>query len=212
MFINPFAFPWEYVAHLFYRYFYFVFTTGKGTTHCTNGIVVQRKPLTCSLPPNIPVNRNRPKNRSITCIPTDVLPYHPGPRQGPSTIDMDVSMVTQASPEVAAYARVIDFGWILCRMPIAGTLFSLADSQCQVIPAWTGFNTLLREDTVPRECSIAYCQVIEASPTELPTVYTVLQRSLQMADQLQQHDVLVVFDQAIYAKALEVLWQNQEQF
>ena len=33
-----------------------------------------------------------------------------------------------------------------------------------------------------------------------------------MADQLGQHDVIVVFDQAIYAKALEVLWQNNDQF
>ena len=33
-----------------------------------------------------------------------------------------------------------------------------------------------------------------------------------MADQLIQHDVIVVLDQAIYAKELEVIWQNQEQF
>ena len=71
---------------------------------------------------------------------------------------------------------------------------------------------LLCEGSVPRECSIGYCQVIEASPTELPTIYSVLQRSLQMGDQLGKHDVLVLFDQAIYAKAVEVLGQNQEQF
>jgi len=40
----------------------------------------------------------------------------------------------------------------------------------------------------------------------------VQQRSLQIADQLGQHDVIIVFDQAIYAKALEVLWQNKDQF
>ena len=33
-----------------------------------------------------------------------------------------------------------------------------------------------------------------------------------MAQQLGQHDVIVAFDQAIYAKALEVLWQNKHQF
>ena len=118
----------------------------------------------------------------------------------------------QASKEIAVPARVVDFGWVLCRMPIEDTLFSFADSQRQVIPAWTGFNMLRNENSIPRECSIGYCQVIEASPTELPTVYTVLQRSLQIADQLGQHDVIIVFDQAIYAKALEVLWQNKDQF
>ena len=52
------------------------------------------------------------------------------------------------------------------------------------------------------------CPEIEASPTEMLTVYTKLQRSLQVADQLRQKDKIMVFDQAIYAKALEIVWQN----
>ena len=161
-------------------------TVGKGTTHCTNGIVVQRKPLTCALPPDTSNTQNRSKNRSISCISTDVLPYHSGPRQGPDALEIDVTTIKQASPKIAVYARVIDFGWILCRIPIEDTLFSLAQNQRQVIPAWSGFNVLLRKDSIPCGSSIGYCQVIEASPTELPTVYTVLQRSLQMAQQLGQ--------------------------
>lgn len=107
-----------------------IFTTGKGTTHCTNGIVIQCKPLTCALPPGMTsVNHNRSKNRSITCIPTDVLPYHSGPRRGPNSLNIDVSTVTQASPDAAAYARVIDFGWMLCRQPIEDTLFSCRQSR-----------------------------------------------------------------------------------
>ena len=91
-------------------------------------------------------------------------------------------------------------------------LFSFTSDQSQVIPAWTGFNIKLRQEDVPRESSIGYCQVIDASPTEIPTVYTLLQRSLLIADQLGQQNVVVVFDQAIYAKALEVIWQNQVPF
>ena len=33
-----------------------------------------------------------------------------------------------------------------------------------------------------------------------------------MADQLGQRDLIIVFDQAIYAKALEIAWQNPQQF
>jgi len=84
--------------------------------------------------------------------------------------------------------------------------------KARVIPAWTDFNIKLRQEDVPRESSIGYCQVIDASPTEIPTVYTLLQRSLLMADQLGQQNVIIVFDQAIYAKALEVIWQNQVTF
>ena len=92
------------------------YSAGKGMTHCTNGIVIQRKPLSCALPPETSNNQNRSKKRSISCISTDVLPYHSGPRQGPDTLETDLTTIKQASPEIAAYARVIDFGWILCRM------------------------------------------------------------------------------------------------
>lgn len=112
---------------------------------------------------------------------------------------------------LVAGAKLVDFGWMLCRLSFEDTLFD-CQGQEQVIPAWTGFNVNLHEKDAPRQCTINYCPVIEASPTELPTVYTLLQRSLRMADQLNQHDVIIVFDQAIYAKALEVMWQNKEMF
>ena len=76
----------------------------------------------------------------------------------------------------------------------------------------TGFNMKLQQNAIPRKNIVGYCQVIEASPTEMPTVYTILQRSLQMASHLGQRDAIVVLDQAIYAKALEIIWQNKEQF
>ena len=120
--------------------------------------------------------------------------------------------VITSNPDISAYARSIDFGWMLCRQPMEDNLFSFASDQSQVIPAWTGFNIKLRQENVPRESSIGYCQVIHASPTEIPTVYTLLQRSLLIADQLGQQNVIVVFGQAIYAKALEVIWQNQLMF
>ena len=57
---------------------------------------------------------------------------------------------------------------------------------------------------VLRESCVGYCPVIESSPTELQTVYTILQRSLQRADQLCQKDVIVVFDQAICANTQQL--------
>lgn len=188
------------------------FFLGRGTTHCTNAIVIQRKPPTCALPPAMINNQPRNKRRSVTGVSTDVLPFHSGRRKGPSPRDIDVNILTQTTPQDIQYARVIDFGWMLCRQAFEDTVFSLAEDIPQVVPAWTSFNIKLHASDVPRECCVGYCPVIEASPTELPTVYTLLRRSLQMADQLIQHDVVVVLDQAIYAKALEVIWQNQEQF
>lgn len=121
------------------------------------------------------------QSRTLTYIPTDVLPFHSGPRQGPSQFHIAVHDVITSNPNTGAYARSINFGWMLCRQPLEDNLFTFASDQSQVIPAWTGFNIQLRQEDVPRDSSIGYCQVIDASPTEIPTVYTLLQKSLQIA-------------------------------
>ena len=97
------------VCRLFDHRFYFLL--GKGTTHCTNGIVIQRKPLTCTPPPEMASHELRPKrSRTLTYIPTDVLPFHSGPRQGYSPFHIGVHDVITSSPDISAYARSIDFG------------------------------------------------------------------------------------------------------
>lgn len=154
----------------------------------------------------------RTKNRSVKNVTVEVLPFTSSSRKEPSPVKTNVNSMITLNHQVCEYAKKVDLGWMLCRLPVEDTLFNQADNQKQVIPAWTGFNTMLQEKKVPRECSIGYCQVIDASPTELPTVNTVLKQSMKMADQLGQNDVIVVFDQAIYAKALEIIWQDHDQF
>ena len=119
---------------------------GKGTTHCTNGIVIQRKPLTCAPPPEMAAQEFCPKrSRTLIHIPTDVLPFHSGPRKGPSPFHIAVHDVITSNPDTGAYARSIDFGWMLCQQPIEDNLFTFASDQSQVIPAWTGFNIKLQQ-------------------------------------------------------------------
>lgn len=118
----------------------------------------------------------------------------------------------QTIPKTIQRARSIDFGWILCRQSLEDLLFASSSEHTQVIPAWTAFNIKLMDGRCLRESCVGYCSVIDASPTEFPTVYTILCRSLQMADQLGQRDMIIVFDQAIYVKALEIVWLNHQQF
>ena len=151
--------------------------TGKGTTHCTNGIVVQRLPLTCAPPPDIQVEEAHPKKRTVTHIATDVIPYHSGRRQGPAALQINLNQVIQSIPETTQIARRIDFAWMLCRQPLEDSLFAVSTEHPQVIPAWTAFNIKIMEGRGLRESCVGYCPVIEASPTELPTVYTILQVS-----------------------------------
>lgn len=185
---------------------------GKGTTHCTNGIVIQRKPHTCALPKSTSSNQTRTRNRSLKEVTVKVLPFSSSSRKEPCPVKIDVNTMVNLNPQVCEYAKKVDLGWMLCRLPIEDTLFAPADNQTQVIPAWTGFNMMLQENKVPRECSIGYCQVIDANSTELPTVNTILEHSMKMADELGQKDVIIVLDQTIYAKALEIIWQQQDHF
>lgn len=64
----------------------------------------------------------------------------------------------------------------------------------------------------PTKSVVGYCQLIDASTTELSTVYTLLKKSVEMAAQMGLDDTVVVLDQAIYAKALEVVWKQKEMF
>ena len=45
----------------------------------------------------------------------------------------------------------------------------------------------------------------------MDTVYTVIRKSLAMAEELGQDDVVIVADQAIYAKMKEICWNKAEE-
>ena len=52
--------------------------------------------------------------------------------------------------------------------------------------------------------------VIPTSPTLCSTVYTLIQRSIAVANELGENVAVIVLDQAIYCKAQEILWKNIE--
>lgn len=79
----------------------------------------------------------------------------------------------------------------------------------KVLPGWTGFNTLIQEGQIPAPNSIGYLPVIDASPTDLATVETTLKSSTEIADKLELQEAVLVFDQAIYAKAQEIRWSSE---
>lgn len=143
-----------------------------------------------------------------------VLPYHSARREGPTPNSaIDVKQVTEACPDDYRSPKSKDLAWMICRQNFRDSLSVVSEDEVsQVVPSWSAFNAILQKENAPRESSVGYCQIIDGSPTELSTVYTVLEKSLQMANQLHQHDAIVVFDQAIYAKALEIIWENQERF
>ena len=173
-------------------------STGEGTTHNTNGILVQR-PSAISLMEIENTDLPRTKKRSVEPPPKNIIPYHSQqPKSGPMRI-ID-SKITKSPDQ----DRIEKFYTLL------DTLFcfsKLQQSGSDILPGWTGYNTKIAVN-IPIVSKIGYLPVIDASPTEMSTVHTILKRSLEIADELQLENIVVVFDQAIYCKAQQIRWQS----
>ena len=62
------------------------------------------------------------------------------------------------------------------------------------------------------ESKISYLDTIDSPATDLRTAYEVLCRSAEIRTRLSLSAVICVFDQAFYAKAMEVYWKNIDKF
>ena len=61
----------------------------------------------------------------------------------------------------------------------------------QSVAGWPGFCNVAQSDQILRPSNIEYLPVIPSSPTQLPTVYILMVRSLATVDKLSQHDVVI---------------------
>ena len=75
------------------------------------------------------------------------------------------------------------------------------------MPGWTGFNTLHYRD-VPVMSQISYLPIIDNPITEMSTINEILKQSIQIADGLDLQQLLLVADEAVYAKLQQVRWKN----
>jgi len=171
--------------------------SGKGTTHNTNGILLQWCPSTSEASQSVPIPRDR--ERSVQPPSPNIKKYYGSKRIGLKSDGKHIDLLDRHHRPVQSLARKLD---------LALRMMKLADPSDRVFPVWTGCNTLLQKE-VPEMCSIAYLPIIDASPTEYDTVCTVLEKSLEIADALKQEEVVVVFDQAIHFKAQQIRWGNK---
>ncbi len=95
------------------------------------------------------------------------------------------------------------------RKDLAYILMKSHQSNQRLLPDWSGFNVLLMSSAIPPTSKIRYLPIIDGSPSEYATIHTVLQRSLKIADQLAQQCVVLVFDEAIYAKIQQIRWKEE---
>ena len=86
--------------------------SGHGTTHNTNGIIVQR--MEHDTPPDVQLVRlPKTKQRSFTSPSQEIEPYYGQKRHGPSVVDRQV---TGANPNVLLPYIRMDLGYCLSKL------------------------------------------------------------------------------------------------
>ena len=88
----------------------------------------------------------------------------------------------------------------------------MTDPKDQKISAWTGFNILVREHIEVSKDTVGYLPTINAPATEMSTVQEILRQSCTIQATLELQNIPVVLDQALFAKAAEIVWTNLERF
>ena len=186
--------------------------SGHGTTHCTNGIIIQR---CTSVAPRQPKqsdkNFGRKKKRSIQLLPAQELHYVVGSRSGPPPgVHRYLRNSTESQSQEAAHRG--DTAWLLLRFSVEdSTRLGRPHEEPQAVQPWSAFNAAVCT-TVPQPSIIGYLPVIPNSPTELATVYELMKRSCMTSKQLNQPHTIITLDQAIYCKAQQIRWKHKEEF
>ena len=173
--------------------------SGKGTTHITGGIIIQREQSTST---EHQKRDSIPRSRSIPAPSKEINPYFLGKRK---TVNLSDAMQNKeieeehyALPQINAKKK--DLAFCLCRYL----------GKSSAIPNWTGFNTKLTVNKdIPTQSKLGYLPVIDASPTELSTVNEILNRSEEIANKLDLKYMCLVFDEAIYAKIQQIRWKEE---
>ena len=181
--------------------------SGKGTTHSTNCIMIQRdihEDVSTNPDPEL-VAISKKKQRSVKAPSTNLEPYFGTSRSkdGPGCIGKSVDITSDPHDASRLKPKLLDQAFVLARM-------DAADKGTRKIPSWTGFNTQL-STSIPNQSVVGYLPVIDASPTEMDTVNTILVRSMKYADLLHLAEIVLVFDQAIYAKAMKIIWEGSNE-
>ena len=172
--------------------------SGHDTTHCTNGIIIQRavhtSGATASGPRARTTSTRGKRKRSFTPQPSRILPYIAGTRCSPGNMAIsDEDLRSPEFPNSLGEARWEDTAWLMlrCRHDDGN------DDAPQKVPGWSGFNAAVSSNT-PAPSVVGYYPVIEASPTERLTVYTLLKKSMEMGRKLGLDEIIIVIDNMLY--------------
>ena len=171
--------------------------SGAGSTHHTNGIIIQ---LEADQTPPIPQTYSNPRRqKSFQPIDVEIAPCFLSCKQGPQSTLGSMMMSPSECKLIAKKSFSQDRAYVTMKAVIPADTTS-------PLPGWTAFNISL--SSAFQKSKIHYLPVIESSPTELATVKYLLNSAIEWSEKLQLPSIIVVFDQAIYSKAQQLRWSD----
>lgn len=168
--------------------------------HCTNGIIIQLADRAPSLvrESRVPHHLAEKRERSFKGMPTIIDPIISKKRTNPATRNAELLPTSKRE----LHSRSLDNAWVMLRYQASSHGIQFA------VPNWTGYNCLITEKNDSYH-QVAYLPAIDKSPSKLETVAELLQQTKAKAEALGLSETDLVADQAIYAKAVEVLMMPQ---
>ena len=174
--------------------------SGKETSHRVNGIAVQRISYGPFLATTSGQDNEKTKQRSVEVTLPSIPEYNAGERVGPPISRNYIPINETDLIQESARKNLL---WALTRLHCSSN---------QTVSSWTGFNILTRNNVDIQQDSVGYMPTINSPATQLKTVYEVLQQSVQVMKSLELPSIVLVFDQALYAKATDILWKHPDMF
>ena len=175
--------------------------SGKGTTHVANGIIVQNENTGLNeLAEKATVSK---KTRTIKAPETKIIPFT-SKEKGILSLrneSVELSIKEESHRGQQNLGRNADFLYLSRRKRAS------EDGKCFL--GWTGFNTNIYKEVRPT-ATIGYLPVIDAPVTDMSTVNALLKHSVSICNHLNLPEIVLVFDEAIYAKAQMIRWANEE--
>ena len=91
--------------------------SGKGTTHCTNGIIIQNSVHTCvPQPAEVTIPSHRKNKPNLTYAPQPLSDYPFAPRVGPDRVSDATTLITTLVPSSLNEACDKDQAWLIARL------------------------------------------------------------------------------------------------
>ena len=174
--------------------------SGKGTIHVANGIIVQNENTGLNeLAEKETVSK---KTRTIKAPEFNIIPFT-SKEKGILSLhneSFELSIKEESHRGQQTLARNADFLYLSQR--------KRASEDGEYLPGWTGFNTNIYKEVRPTAI-IGYLPVIDAPVTDMSTVNALLKHIVSICNHLNLPEVVLVFDEAIYAKAQMIRWANE---